>query len=94
LNERRSCVEKLFELIHTNIWGLVKIPSFGTTRYFVFFTNDYSRISFIYTLKSKGKCFSKFQNFKALAEKQIGEKIKILRSDNGGEFTSQEFQAF
>jgi transposase InsO family protein len=43
-------------------------------------------------LKSKGKCFSNLKKFKAFVEKQIGKKIKILRIDNGGEFTSQEFQ--
>jgi transposase InsO family protein len=45
-------------------------------------------------LKSKGKCFSNFQIFKALIEKQVQKQIKILRNDNGGEFTSQKSQAF
>jgi transposase InsO family protein len=36
----------------------------------------------------------KIQKFKTFVEKQIGKKIKILRIDNGGEFTSQEFQEF
>jgi hypothetical protein len=63
-------LEKLFALIHTNVWGLAKISSFGRARYFVFFTNDYSHKSFIYNLKSKGIFFSNFQKFKALAEKK------------------------
>ncbi len=89
--EGRSCVEKLLELIHTNVWGPTKTPSFGGAKYFVSFIDDYLRKSFIYILKSKGECFSKFQEFKALVEKQIRKKIKILRSYNKGKFTSQKF---
>jgi transposase InsO family protein len=36
--------------------------------------------------------FNKFEEFKALVENLFEKKIKILRSDNGGEFTSYEFK--
>jgi len=68
-------------LLHTNVWGLAKTPSFGATRYFVFFTDDFFHKSFIYILKNKGKCFSKFKDFQAFIKNQIGEKTKILRYD-------------
>jgi len=29
-----------------------------------------------------------------MAETQSGQKIKVLRTDNGGEYTSKEFNAF
>jgi transposase InsO family protein len=38
--------------------------------------------------------FSKFKEFKALIENLSEKKIKILRSDNGGEYTSKEFVNF
>jgi transposase InsO family protein len=38
--------------------------------------------------------FSKFKEFKALIENLCVRKIKILRSDNGGEYTSKEFMNF
>ena len=34
----------------------------------------------------------RFCEFKALAEKESGKKIKALRSDNGGEYVSQQFK--
>jgi hypothetical protein len=37
-------------------------------------------------MKAKNETFNKFQEFKALIEKQTGKQIKVLRSDNGGEF--------
>jgi hypothetical protein len=45
-------------------------------------------------LKNKGKCFSKFKDFQAFTENQIGEKTKILRNDNEREFASDEFHEF
>ena len=35
-----------------------------------------------------------FQGFKALVEKQTARNIRMLRSDNGGVYTSKEFDAF
>jgi len=45
-------------------------------------------------LKAKGEAFEKFKQYKALVENEIGQKIKVLRSDNGGEFVSKKFDAF
>jgi hypothetical protein len=49
--------------------------------------NDYSRKTWVYLLKSKDEVFSKFKEFKALIENLSERKIKILRPDNGGEYT-------
>jgi transposase InsO family protein len=62
--------------------------------YYVIFSDDYSRKTWIYFLKAKDDIFNKFQEFKALVENLSGRKIKILRSDNGGEYTSNEFKYF
>jgi len=51
-------------------------------------------MSWVYFLKFKLETFEKFKKFKALAEKQSGCSIKSLRSDRGGEFTSNEFVVF
>ena len=45
-------------------------------------------------LKKKGEVFERFKEFKALIENLFERKINILRSDNGGEFTSNEFNDF
>jgi transposase InsO family protein len=44
-------------------------------------------------LENKSKVFIEFKEFKALVENIYEKKIKILRSNNGGEFTSDEFKA-
>jgi transposase InsO family protein len=62
--------------------------------YYVSFIDDYYRKNWIYFLKTKDEVFSKFKEFKALIENLSERKIKILRSDNGGEYTSKEFVNF
>ena len=43
-------------------------------------------------MKKKDEVFSKFKEFKALIENYTEKKIKIFRSENGGESTSNEFK--
>jgi hypothetical protein len=38
--------------------------------------------------------FARFQEFRALVENQTGKRIKVLRSDNGGEYSSRQFVDF
>jgi transposase InsO family protein len=45
-------------------------------------------------LKTKDEVFSNFKEFKALIENLFERNIKILRSDNGAEYTSKEFVNF
>jgi transposase InsO family protein len=45
-------------------------------------------------LKDKSEVFNKFKEFNVLVEKLYEKKINMLRSDNGGEFTSDEFMEF
>jgi transposase InsO family protein len=45
-------------------------------------------------LKSKDEVFGKFKEFKSLIENIFERKIKILMSNNGGEYTSKEFGSF
>ncbi len=66
----------------------------GGARYFVTYIDDFSRKVWVYLLKSKGECLEKFKEFKALVETQSEHKIKVFRSDNGGEYISRGFQGF
>ena len=45
-------------------------------------------------MKTKDEVFNWFQEFKALVENQNGKKIKILRSNNESEYTSNKFEDF
>jgi transposase InsO family protein len=58
------------------------------------FIDDFSRNTWIYFLRKKSEVFDKFKEFKALVENQTEKKIKVLRTDNGGEFCANEFEEF
>ena len=51
-------------------------------------------MDFVRFIKEKSESFIKFKAFKALVENQANHKIKCLRSDNGGDLTSNEFNEF
>jgi transposase InsO family protein len=86
--------EGVLELIHSDVCGPMPSSSISGYVYYVSFIDDYSRKTWIYFLKTKDEVFSKFKEFKALIENLSERKIKILRSDNGGEYTSKEFVNF
>ena len=79
------CTKGILEYVHTNVWGPIKTTSIGDNHYFVSFINDYSRRCWVYTMKHKGEVLELFVEWKKNLEKSTGRKIKILRSNNGGE---------
>lgn len=87
-----SRAKKPLELIHSDVCGPISPSSFGKSNYFLLFIDDFSRKTWVYFLKQKSEVFEIFKKFKATVEKESGLKIKALRSDRGGEFTSKEFQ--
>ncbi|KAH9707133.1 hypothetical protein KPL70_012460 [Citrus sinensis] len=74
------------ELVHADICGPTRTLSLNNRRYFILFVDDYTRMMWIYLLNEKAEAFSIFLQFKALAERQSGWKMKTLRIDRGGEF--------
>jgi len=87
---------KPFELVHTDAWGVTLVISHEHYRYFVTFIDidDFTRFTWVYFLRSKSEVFSMFKALLALVETQFSAKIKILQSDSGGEYMSNEFQFF
>lgn len=91
-NEHKAT--SILELVHYDVCGRMPTVCLSGHEYYVTFIDDYSKKTWIYFLKAKGEAFSRFQEFKVLVENQTRKKIKVLRSNNGGENTSNEFQDF
>jgi transposase InsO family protein len=92
--ERDIKAEGFLEIIHSYVCGPIPSTSINGYVYYVSFIDEYSRKTWVYFLKSKDEVFSKFKEFKALIENLSERKIKIPRSDNGGEYTSKKFVKF
>jgi transposase InsO family protein len=84
----------ILELVHSDVFGPVTVPSLGGSLYYVSFIDDFSRKTWIYFLRKKSKVFERFKEFKALVENQTEKRIKVLRTDNGGELCGKEFDQF
>ena len=82
------------QLVHADICRPIKPESNSNKRYILSFIDDFTRKTWIYFLHEKSEAFSMFRNFKAHVEKEIGAYIASLRTDRGGEFTSNEFVEF
>lgn len=48
----------------------------------------------MYVLKSKGKYFERFKDFKVLVEMQLEYKMKVYRLDNWENFITKSFEYF
>ena len=84
----------ILELVNSNVFGLVRVPSLGGSLYYVSFIDYFYRNTWIYFLRKKLEVFEKFKEFKFLVENQIDKNIKASRTDNDGEFRGKEFDLF
>ena len=83
----------ILELIYSDVWQ-TPVISLGSARYFVSLIDDYSRRCWVYPIKRKVDVLAVFKIFKARIELESGKRIKCLKIDNGGEYTSDEFDNF
>ncbi|MBW0561857.1 hypothetical protein O181_101572 [Austropuccinia psidii MF-1] len=84
----------ILEMVHMDLCGSITPKSIGGNAYIFQIIDGYSRFRFVYCLENKAQCFEVFQRLQSFAEKQNGFKIKIVVSDNGGEFVSKFFQEY
>ena len=82
------------EILHKELNDPTKTKGFYGERYFMILVDEFSRMMWITFIKDKFEAFDKFKIFKNRVENESGMKIKCLRSDRGGEFTSNEFNMF
>jgi hypothetical protein len=74
------------EIIHTDICGPFPVKSVDGFDSFITFTDDFLRYDYIYPIKERSEALDKFKIFKAEVENQHNIKIKLVRSDRGGEY--------
>ncbi len=82
------------EIVHMDIWGPATTPSINGNQYFLTCYDDHTRKIHLTFLKNKSDAYQAMVNYVALVEGQLNTKIKSIRSDNGGEFTSIQWRQF
>ena len=85
---------ELLGLVHSDVCGKMNAKSLSGAEYFLTFIDDKSRYVWVYILKHKDDVFPCFLEWKGLVERSTNQKLKALRTDNGGEYMSTEFQTY
>ena len=89
---RRSCDG--FDIIHCDVWGQCFTSSMNGYRYFISFIDCFSRVTWLYLMKNKNKVFACYKDFYRAVQTQYGTIVKVLRSNNGTEYTNIMFKEY
>ena len=92
VNTRQST--KPLELVHTDLMGPFQNPSLRGSRYVLPLYDDASGLSMVSFLQSKDGTTRALKQMITQLETLYEGKVKRVRSDNGGEFLSQELQSW
>jgi hypothetical protein len=85
--------EDRLELVHGDLCGPISPATPGGKKHFLLLVDDASRYMWLALLQNKGEAATAIKRFQARSEAESGCRLKLLRTDNGGEFTSTEFAA-
>ena len=77
---------KPLDFIHNDICDLKLVQTRGGNKYFITFVDNSTKYCYVYLLKSKDEAIEKFVLYKNEVQNQLNKKIKVLRSDRGGEY--------
>jgi hypothetical protein len=81
------------QLVHSDICGPLE-TAIGGGRYMLLFINDPTRQTDEYILKYKSEALEKFNEWKALREKESGKQVKRILTDGGSEYTCQKLAEY
>ncbi|KAL8166436.1 hypothetical protein V2J09_007935 [Rumex salicifolius] len=88
----KSLARLPFDLIHLDVWGPYKTPTYDNASYFLTILDDCTRYTWIYLFRYKSQVKDIIKSFLAYVHTQFAAKIKRVRSDNGTEFVQTSCQ--
>jgi hypothetical protein len=90
--QSQTATEHPLQLVHTDVCGPIPTSSCsGGYRYFVTFTDDFSRRIAVYMLRDKTatSLAAVFGEYRRYSEQETGHTIRCVRSDNGTEYAGE-----
>lgn len=91
-NSLRS--KRPLELVHSDVCGPIIPSSYDGKKFYVCFTDDYTRFTMTYLMTNKSEVSKFFKEYEAVVTSHWSKKIARIRCDNGGEYVSHEFKNF
>ncbi|WZZ65969.1 hypothetical protein YC2023_077339 [Brassica napus] len=92
-SQSSTIYERCFDLVHSDVWTAPCV-SRENHKYFVTFIDEKSKYTWVTLIPSKDRVLDAFKNFQTHICNHFNAKMKILRSDNGGEYTSHAFKQY
>ena len=89
-----SKASQCFDLIHCDIWGGYRVKSLCGASYFLTILDDDSRGVWTYLMQEKSEASQQVNFFCVMVKTQFGVNVKVIRSDNGSEFTLGPMKKF
>ncbi|KAL0342871.1 UNVERIFIED_CONTAM: Copia protein [Sesamum angustifolium] len=80
------------ELVHSDIYGSMNVRARHGAFYFLTFIDDYSHYGLVYLLSHRSEALECFNRFLAEVENQREMNLKVLRTDSGQEYLSEQFK--
>jgi hypothetical protein len=84
----------LLDLVHGDLCGPIASVTPGGKKYFLLLVDDRSRFMWVALLTAKSDTLVAVKMFKAKVEVETGRRLRVLRTDNEGEFTSINFEMY
>ena len=85
---------EILDKLTSDVCGKIPTPSISGFQYFVTYTDTKSLYRWTYLMKKKSEQAQIFKDLQNQLERQHDPKIKILLSDNGGEYVSHDFDGY
>jgi hypothetical protein len=82
------------QLVHGDLCGSISPVTQGGQQYFLLLVEDHSRLMWLTLLCTKDEAAEAIRRFMVAAEMESGQRLCMLQTDRGGEFTSTEFAAY
>lgn len=80
--------------MNTDVCGPMNTVSLSGKRYLVTFIDDFTGYTVIYLVSSKSEVFGKMKEFIEIGKTKFSRKVKVFRSDRGGEYLCGEVRKF
>ncbi|GJR62252.1 putative ribonuclease H-like domain-containing protein [Tanacetum coccineum] len=89
-----SSISHTLQLLHMDLFGPTSIRSLNHKTYYLVITDDFSRFSWVFFLRTKDETSAILKDFIRQIENQLNQKVKTIRSDNGTEFKNKDVIEF
>jgi transposase InsO family protein len=82
------------QLVHNDLCGPISLATQGGRCYLLLPIDDHIRTMWLTLLRTKDEAAEAIRRFTAGVEMESGQRLRTLRTDRGGEFTSTEFAPY